>query len=58
MGGALIAVPPEPSARDVAEFSYPGDLYAIVSLLAGLPQVGLFRFDAGNFHRLSFVTVA
>jgi proteasome lid subunit RPN8/RPN11 len=50
--------PPEPSARDAAEFSYPGDLYAIVSLLAGPPQVGLFRFDAGNFHRLSFVTVA
>lgn len=47
---------PEPSARDLAEFSYPGHLYAIVSLRAEPAEVRLFRFDAGNFQRLSFVT--
>jgi proteasome lid subunit RPN8/RPN11 len=48
----------EPSARDVAEFSYAGHLYAIVSLQVEPPEVRLFRFDAGNFQRVSFVTVA
>ena len=50
--------PAEPSARDLAEFSYPGHLYLIVSLAADRPEVGLFRFESGNFRRLSFVTVA
>jgi proteasome lid subunit RPN8/RPN11 len=49
--------PPAPSARDVAEFTYPGHLYAIVSLLAEPPQLGLFRFVDGNFQSVSFVTV-
>ena len=48
---------PEPSARDRDEFTYPGHLYAIVSLRVEPAEVGLFRFDAGNFQRVSFVTV-
>jgi proteasome lid subunit RPN8/RPN11 len=48
----------EPSARDLAEFSYAGHLYGIVSLRVEPAEVRLFRFDAGNFHRVSFVTVA
>ena len=52
------ASPPEPSERDVAEFSYPGCLYAIVSLRAEPAQIGLFRFAAGNFERVSVLTVA
>ena len=51
------ASPPEPSARDIAEFSYPGHLYAIVSLLAEPAALRLFRFDRGNFQRVAFVTV-
>ena len=51
------ASPPEPSARDIAEFSYPGHLYAIVSLLAEPAALRLFRFDRGHFQRVSFATV-
>jgi desampylase len=47
----------EPSARDLAEFAYPGHLYAIVSLRAEPAEVCLFRFESGNFQRVSFVTV-
>ena len=47
---------PEPSPRDLAEFSYPGHLYAIVSLRGELAEVALFRFDGGNFQRLPFAT--
>ena len=47
----------EPSVRDLDEFTYPGHLYAIVSLRVEPAEVGLFRFDAGNFQRVSFVTV-
>jgi proteasome lid subunit RPN8/RPN11 len=49
---------PEPSARDLDEFTYPGHLYAIVSLRGEPAEVSLFRFEAGNFQRVSFVTVA
>jgi proteasome lid subunit RPN8/RPN11 len=49
--------PAEPSARDVAEFTYPGYFYAIVSLASEPAEIQLFRWDAGNFHRMSFVTV-
>ena len=52
------ASPPEPSERDVAEFSSPGYLYAIVSLRAEPAQIGLFRFVAGDFERVSVLTVA
>jgi proteasome lid subunit RPN8/RPN11 len=47
----------EPSPRDLDEFSYPGHLYAIVSLRGEPAEVSLFRFEAGNFQRVSFVTV-
>ena len=47
--------PPEPSERDIAEFSYPGHLYLIVSLAAEPADVRLFRFTAGTFQRLSLV---
>jgi proteasome lid subunit RPN8/RPN11 len=50
--------PAEPSERDRAECSYPDHLYMIVSVCADPAEVGLFRFDAGNFRRLRFVTVA
>jgi len=49
--------PPEPSARDRAEFSYAGHFYLIVSLQAEPAGIGLFWFSGGNFHRRSFVTV-
>jgi proteasome lid subunit RPN8/RPN11 len=49
--------PPEPSARDLAEFSYPGHLYVIVSLAAEPAEIRLFRFAAGNFHPVPFATV-
>ena len=49
--------PPQPSERDLAEFSDPGRLYLIVSLRIEPAEMGLFRFDNGNFQRLSFVTV-
>jgi len=51
------ASPPEPSARDVAEFSYPDHLYAIVGLQTEPPEIRLFRFDAGNFRAVALVTV-
>ena len=51
------ASPPEPSARDVAEFSYPGHLYAIVSLRAEPAEIRLFRFVEGTFQPVSFITV-
>jgi proteasome lid subunit RPN8/RPN11 len=47
----------QPSERDLAEFGYPGHLYVIASLCAEPAEVGLFRFEKGNFQRLSFVTV-
>jgi proteasome lid subunit RPN8/RPN11 len=49
--------PATPSARDVAEFTYPGSLYAIVSLASEPAEIQLFRVDEGNFRRMSFVTV-
>jgi proteasome lid subunit RPN8/RPN11 len=49
--------PPEPSARDVAEFSYPRHLYAIVSLRSDPVEIRLFRMVDGNFQPVSFLTV-
>jgi proteasome lid subunit RPN8/RPN11 len=51
------ASPPEPSPRDVAEFSYPNHLYAIVSLRAEPAEIRLFRFVEGNFRPIPLVTV-
>jgi proteasome lid subunit RPN8/RPN11 len=50
------ASPPEPSPRDLDEFSESGQLYAIVSLRAEPAEIRLFRFDAGTFQRVSFAT--
>ena len=47
----------EPSPRDLAEFSYPDHLYAIVSLRSEPPEIRLFRFHGGNFHAVALVTV-
>jgi proteasome lid subunit RPN8/RPN11 len=49
--------PPEPSPRDLAEFSYPDHLYAIVSLLTEPAEVRLFRFDGvrSRFSRFADV---
>jgi desampylase len=49
--------PAEPSARDLAELSYPDHLYVIVSLYAEPVEVGLFRFARGTFQRLSLIMV-
>jgi desampylase len=52
--------PALPSPSDVAEASYPGHLYLIVSLIAARPEVAIYRFDDGehgNFLRLPLVTV-
>lgn len=46
----------EPSPRDIAEFSYPGYLYAVVGLQAEPAEIRVFRFEQGNFQRVSFVT--
>jgi proteasome lid subunit RPN8/RPN11 len=48
----------EPSARDQAEFDYPGHLYAIVSLQREPAEVRLYRFTSGKFQPVSFVTVS
>ena len=45
--------PAEPSATDLAEFSYPDHLYAIVSLQAERAEVRLFRFADGVFQPLT-----
>jgi proteasome lid subunit RPN8/RPN11 len=50
--------PAVPSATDLAEASYSGHLYAIVSLAAGPAEVRIYRFDSGSFVGVPFVTVA
>jgi proteasome lid subunit RPN8/RPN11 len=49
--------PPQPSATDLAEASYPLHLYLIVSLAAAAPAVALFTLENGNFRPVPFVTV-
>ena len=51
------ASPAEPSARDVGEFTYPGHLYAIVSLQTEPAEIRLFRFDGVSFERVPVVAV-
>ena len=46
-----------PSATDREEAAYPGHLYLIVGLASDPPDLGLYQFDAGNFHQVPFVTV-
>ena len=43
------ATPAEPSATDIADATYPGHLYLIVSLVAEPPDVRLFRWDGAVF---------
>lgn len=52
--------PALPSTSDLAEASYPGHLYMIVSLIAARPEVVVYRLEEGergNFLRLPLVTV-
>ena len=49
--------PPQPSATDVAEASYPLHLYLIVSLAAAAPAIALFTLENGNFRPVPFVTI-
>lgn len=41
--------PPDPSAADVAEASYPDSLYLIVSLGSAEPEAKLFRLERSVF---------
>ncbi|SRR5713101_3580431 len=41
-----------PSATDLAEASYPGHLYLIVSVLAEPADVRLYRLEAGGFREV------
>ena len=41
--------PAVPSATDLADASYPGHLYAIVSLVVVPAEVRIYRFDSGSF---------
>ena len=50
--------PAVPSATDLAEASYAGHLYAIVSLVAEPAEVRIYRFDSGSFVGVPFVTVS
>ena len=50
--------PAVPSATDLAEASYPGHLYAIVSLLDEPAEVRIYRFDGGSLLEVPFVTVS
>lgn len=47
-----------PSATDLADASYPGHLYAIVSLLGEPGEVQIFRFEGGTFCTVPFVTAS
>jgi len=52
--------PAWPSPSDVAEATYPGHLYLIVSLTAEPPDIAIYRLEdraGGNFLRLPVVTV-
>jgi len=49
--------PAAPSARDLAEATYPGHLYLIVSLSNARPAVSAYWFTKGNFLEVPLVTV-
>src|SRR5262249_21334783 len=49
--------PAIPSARDLAEASYPNHLFLIVGLQSEPPDVRLYRFRDGNFLPVPFVRV-
>ena len=48
--------PATPSATDLAEASYPGHLYLIVSLMADPADVCLYRFEAGAFREVTWTS--
>jgi proteasome lid subunit RPN8/RPN11 len=49
--------PPEPSATDVTEASYPDHLYLIVSPVTDPAEIRLFRLVAGKFLEVPFLAV-
>lgn len=48
--------PPQPSATDLAEWSYPEAVCLIVSLAAETPEAKLFRLEDARFVETSLVT--
>ena len=50
--------PAVPSATDLAEATYPGHLYAIVSLVAEPAEVRIYWFDSGSFVGVPFAAVS
>ena len=46
-----------PSARDVAEATYPDHFYLIVALGEARPEIRLYRLADGNFAETPYVTV-
>jgi proteasome lid subunit RPN8/RPN11 len=48
--------PPDPSATDLTEASYPNLLYLIVSPTGDSARIRVFRFVAGTFLEAPFVT--
>jgi proteasome lid subunit RPN8/RPN11 len=44
--------PAVPSATDLAEAAYPGDLYVIVSLSVAPAEVRLYRFEPSGFREV------
>jgi desampylase len=48
--------PATPSPTDLAEASYPGHLYLIVSVLAEPADVRLYQFDGGAFREVMWAS--
>ena len=46
-----------PSARDIAEATYPGHFYLIVALGEVQPEIRLYQLTDGNFDETPYVTV-
>ena len=46
-----------PSARDLAEASYPDHFYMIVALKEAPPEIRVYRLTDGNFAETPYVTV-
>jgi proteasome lid subunit RPN8/RPN11 len=53
-----VHVSARPSPTDLAEASYDGHAYLIVSLAAEPPEIALFELEAGNFREVPLVTEA
>jgi proteasome lid subunit RPN8/RPN11 len=48
--------PPEPSATDVAEASYPDALYLIMSIQSSPPEARIFRLQGASLVGVPFAT--